>query len=247
MPSLHTAPGVDILIVDDHPIVRFGFIALLRQLDAGWTFGEAEGAAEAIDAVSRGSPRIAIVDLSLAGTLSLELIKRLRALSPSTAILVVSMHDEKLYAARALRAGAKGYVMKQIAAKVISQAVERVLAGKVWLSEEARADMIDRIASDTDDAPGFHALSDRELAVFRLIGSGLRKGDIARELKISPNTVETYRSNIKQKMGVPSGADLHRIAFLHVQGEAPQADRADSSEASGSVSNIQRESSFDSR
>lgn len=227
MTSPNLARGVDILIVDDHPIVRFGFIALLRQLDASWTFGEAESAADAIEAVSRGAPRIAIVDLSLAGTLSLELIKRLRSLAPQTAILVVSMHDEKLYAARALRAGAKGYVMKQIAAKVISQAVERVLAGKIWLSEEARADMIDRIASDADGAPGFHALSDRELAVFRLIGNGLRKGDIARELKISPNTVETYRTNIKQKMAVASGAELYRIAFLHAQGQGQLNDRSD--------------------
>jgi DNA-binding NarL/FixJ family response regulator len=220
MPTQKTASCADILIVDDHPIVRFGFIALLRQIDEKWKFEEANGAADAIEAIKRGAPRIAIIDLSLAGVLSLELIKRMKALSPTTAILVVSMQDEKLYAARAFRAGARGYVMKQIAAAVISQAVQRVLEGKIWLSEDARADLIDRIAGDLDNAPGFHALSDRELAVFRLIGMGMRKGDIARELKISPNTVETYRTNIKLKMGVASGAELSRIAFLHVQEEA---------------------------
>lgn len=219
MQTPEDASRVDILIVDDHPIVRFGFIALLSQLDSDWTFREAESGAEALDALRRASPRIAIVDLSLAGALSLDLIKRMRSLAPATAILVVSMHDEKLYAARALRAGARGYVMKQIAAKAISQAVLRVLEGKVWLSDEARADMIDRIADDYDSAPGFHSLSDRELAVFRLIGAGLRKGDIARELGISPNTVETYRTNIKQKLGVGAGAELYRVAFLHVQHE----------------------------
>ena len=231
MANSSSAPSVDILIVDDHPIVRFGFIALLRQIDESWVFEEAEGAADAIEAVRRAPPRIAIVDLSLAGALSLELIKRIRSMSSDTAILVVSMHDEKLYAARALRAGARGYVMKQIAAKVISQAVQRVLDGKIWLSEEARADMIDRIAGDADCESGFHALSNRELAVFRLIGAGMRKGDIARELKISPNTVETYRTNIKQKMGVGAGAELYRIAFLHVQDETLSKREAGNEEA----------------
>ena len=217
MPTLLPPPVVRILIVDDHPIVRFGFIALLRQTDDSWLFEEAEGPADAIEAVRRTSPRIAIVDLSLAGVLSLELIKRIRVLSPETAILVVSMHDEKHYAARSLRAGAKGYVMKQIAAKSISQAVQRMLEGKIWLSEEAQAHMINCIADDADSVPGFDALSGRELAVFRLIGMGMRKGDIGRELKISPNTVETYRANIKQKMGLASGSELFRIAFMHVQ------------------------------
>lgn len=219
MRSSQDTPRVDVLIVDDHPIVRFGFIALLRQMDASWVFEEAEGAADAMEALRRASPRIAIVDLSLAGALSLDLIKRMKAASPSTSILVVSMHDEKLYAARALRAGARGYVMKQVAAKSISKAVLEVLQGRVWLSDEARADMVDRIADGSDAALGFHSLSDRELAVFRFIGAGMRKGEIAREMKISPNTVETYRSNIKQKMAVASGADLYRVAFLHVQAE----------------------------
>lgn len=210
---------VSILIVDDHPIVRFGFIALLRQINESWMFEEAEGSADVMEALRRASPSIAIVDLSLAGTLSLDLIKRIKATSPTTAILVVSMHDEKLYAARALRAGARGYVMKQVAAKSIGKAVLEVMQGKVWLSDEARADMVDRIAEGSEGALGFHALSDRELAVFRFIGAGLRKGEIAREMKISPNTVETYRTNIKQKMAVASGADLYRVAFLHVQAE----------------------------
>lgn len=210
---------VKILIVDDHPIVRFGFIALLRQMDESWVFEEAEGAADAMAALRRAAPSIAIVDLSLAGTLSLDLIKRIKATSPMTAILVVSMHEEKLYATRALRAGARGYVMKQVAAKSIGKAVLEVMQGRVWLSDEARADMVERIAEGSDGPPGFHALSDRELAVFRFIGAGLRKGEIAREMKISPNTVETYRTNIKHKMAVVSGADLYRVAFLHVQAE----------------------------
>lgn len=219
---------MDILLVDDHPIVRFGFMALLKQIDETLVFGEAERASEALEETRRGRPRVAIVDLSLAGILSLDLIRRIRQISPATAILVVSMHDEKLYAARALKAGAKGYVMKQIAAKAISQAVQTVLDGKVWLSEELRADLINRLAHGASGAaPGLHSLSDRELAVFRLIGAGLRKGDIARELKLSPNTVETYRTNIKQKMSVASGAELYRIAFLHFQEESGAGAGAD--------------------
>lgn len=225
---LNQAPrrAIEILLVDDHPIVRFGYIALLRQIDSEIVFVEAENAGEALDAVKRHAPAIAIIDLSLAGTLSLDLIKRIKLMSPDTAILVASMHDERMYAERALRAGARGYVMKQVAAKSIAQAVQCVREGKVWLSEDLRSELVDRIAQAEGtggSADNFHALSDRELAVFRLIGLGLKKGEIARDLCLSPNTVETYRSNIKQKMGISSGAELYRIAFLHSRDEVSPA------------------------
>lgn len=217
-----TARG-GILLVDDHPIVRFGFIALLRQADESLIFHETDNASDAMEIARRHAPSIALVDLSLAGALSLELIKRMRAAAPATAILVVSMHDERLYAERVLKAGARGYVMKQIAAKAIAEAVQTVLEGRVWLSKELREDLVNRIADA--DAPsgsgGFHSLSDREVSVFRLISLGMKKSEMAKELCLSPNTVETYRSNIKQKLGIASGSELYRRAFLHFRDEGP--------------------------
>lgn len=208
-----------ILLVDDHPIIRFGLLTLLGQFDKGFVFYESDTARGAMELAELHRPRLAIVDLSLAGTLSLELIKRLRRIAPDMAILVVSMHDEKLYAERVLRAGARGYVMKQLAAKSIIQSVQCVLAGKVWLSEDVREDLVNRIAhADAANRPDMsHALSDREITVFRLIGMGMKKSGIAKELNLSPHTVETYRANIKQKMGVTTGAELYRLAFLHSQ------------------------------
>ena len=213
-----------ILLVDDHPIIRFGFLTLLGQFDKEFVFYESENANSAMELAELHHPKLAIVDLSLAGTLSLELIKRLRRIAPDMAILVVSMHDEKLYAERVLRAGARGYVMKQLAAKTIIQSVQCVLAGKVWLSEEVREDLVNRIVDANTNATNHQnivqGLSDREITVFRLIGTGMKKSAIAKELNLSPNTVETYRANIKQKMGVTTGAELYRLAFLHSQDKA---------------------------
>lgn len=213
--------AINILLVDDHPIVRFGFIALLKQMETGFVFHEADSAKQALEIAKERVPQIALIELSLAGTLSLDLIKRLRLIAPDMSMLVVSTHDERLYAERALRAGARGYVMKQIAAKSIAQAVQSLREGKVWLSEDLRRDLVNRIAdSGSAKQNVFHSLSDREVSVFRLIGQGLKKGDIAKELNLSPNTVETYRSNIKQKMGIASGSELYRAAFLHSQDES---------------------------
>lgn len=164
-------------------------------------------------------PSLALVELFLGGSLGFDLIKRLRSVAPDMAILVVSAHDERLYAERAIRAGARGYVMKQSAAKAMKHAVQTVRSGKVWLSEALRDDLVNRIASAglADDPTELSALSDREITVFRLIGQGLKKGDIARELSLSPHTVETYRSNIKKKLALANGAELYRQAFLRSQ------------------------------
>jgi DNA-binding NarL/FixJ family response regulator len=221
---LNTAPAVHtrILLVDDHPIIRFGFIALLTRADSSLVFHEAENGYQALEAAKAHAPRLALVDLSLAGSLSLDLIKRLRQARPDMAILVVSMHDEKLYAERVLRAGARGYVMKQTAAKTIANAVECVLNGKIWLSDALRDDLVNRIGPTgaASRAGSFNALSDREATVFALIGKGLKKGDIAKELNLSPNTIETYRTNIKQKLGLATGAELYRTAFLQSQDDS---------------------------
>lgn len=207
-----------VLLVDDHPIVRVGFAALLGQLGRPLTIHEAGDADQAIAACAAYAPRVALVDLSLDGELSLDLIKRLRDTCAETAILVVSMHDERVYAERALRAGARGYVMKHNAAKSIVQAVRTILDGRIWLSEEMNGIVLARFADSRNAGGGkLESLSDRELEVFRLIGRGFKKSDIAQQLNISPSTIETYRANIKRKLGIASAGELYRQAFLHFQ------------------------------
>lgn len=208
-----------VLLVDDHPIVRVGFAALLAQLGHPLAIHEANDAEQALAFCAEYAPRVALVDLSLDGELSLELIKRMRGVSPATAILVVSMHDERVYAERVLRAGARGYVMKHNAAKSIVLAVRAVLAGRIWLSEDMSAIVLARFANRQDAGNRGHlqSLSDRELEVFRMIGRGFKKSDIAQQLNISPSTIETYRANIKRKLGIASAGELYRQAFLHFQ------------------------------
>ncbi|HEX7636190.1 MAG TPA: response regulator transcription factor [Noviherbaspirillum sp.] len=208
-----------VLLVDDHPVVRVGFAALLGQLGYQLVINEADDAEQAITLCTEHAPRVALVDLSLSGELSLDLIKRIRSLCPHTSILVVSMHDERIYAERALRAGARGYVMKHNAAKSIVQAVRVILKGQIWLSEDMRSTVLERFADclDSGSRNKLEFLSDRELEVFRLIGRGLKKSEIGQQLSISPSTIETYRANIKRKLGLASGSELYRQAFLHFQ------------------------------
>lgn len=210
---------MQVLLVDDHPIVRVGFATLLEQLGYQLVINEADNADEAIALCVQCSPRVALVDLSLGGELCLDLIKRIRFVCSDTAILAVSMHDERIYAERALRAGARGYVMKHNAAKSIVQAVRTILDGRIWLSEEMHSVVLDRFADRLDSGSGnsLESLSDRELEVFRLIGRGFKKSEITQQLNISPSTIETYRANIKRKLGIASGAELYRQAFLHFQ------------------------------
>ncbi|HYD95233.1 MAG TPA: response regulator transcription factor [Noviherbaspirillum sp.] len=208
-----------VLLVDDHPVVRVGFAALLGQLGPPLRIHEADNAGQAVSICLERSPRFALIDLSLNGELCLDLIKRIRFVSPATAILVVSMHDERIYAERALHAGASGYVMKHNAAKSIVQAVRMILEGQVWLSEEMRNMVVKRFAERVSPCSSkLESLSNRELEVFQMIGKGLKKSDIAQELRISSSTIETYRANIKRKLGIDSGAELYRRAFLHFQG-----------------------------
>lgn len=211
---------IDVLIAEDHPIVRVGFATLLGQLGQKLTIHEADHAGQAIALCRKYAPAVALVDLSLGGQLSMDLIRQIHTLRPETAILVVSMHDERIYAERALRAGARGYVMKHNAAKSIVQAVRMICEGKIWLSEDMRGIVLERFA---DRAPlstesKIESLSDRELEVFRSIGLGLKKSEISEQLRISPSTIETYRANIKRKLGITSGGELYRLAFLHSQG-----------------------------
>lgn len=208
--------AIHILLVDDHPVVRMGYVTLLKRLNSAFVFHEAGTRQEALALVKAYMPKVALLDLNLTDAVELNLVGELRAKVPDMPILVVSMHDEKLYAERALRAGAKGYVMKNHAAQSIAQAVQTVLDGKVWLSEKMRTSLMSKLLNPTEvrEWERYGQLSDRELEVFRLLGIGLKKAEIASRLGLSANTVETYRTNIKHKLGIATGAELYRMAFL---------------------------------
>jgi DNA-binding NarL/FixJ family response regulator len=213
--------AIHILLVDDHPVVRMGYVTLLKRINSAFVFHEAGCRQEALDLLARHTPKVALLDLNLTDAVELSLVGEVRTQAPAMPILVVSMHDERLYAERALRAGAKGYVMKNHAAQSIARAVQTVLEGKVWLSEKMRNALMSKLLNPSESGQWerFALLSNRELEVFRLLGIGLKKAEIASRLGLSANTVETYRANIKQKLGIATGAELYRVAFLQFRND----------------------------
>jgi len=203
-----------ILLVDDHAIVREGFAELINSRADIETCGQAGSAPEAMTAVQRLKPDMVVVDLSLHGGSGLDLIKNLKALHPFLRILVLSMHDEVLYAERALRAGALGYVMKREDSITFLQAVRDVLDGRVFLSRALHERLLHKAVGG--NVPVHHSgmthLSDRELEVFQLIGEGKTTQQIARKLHLSVSTVETHRAHIKDKLHLSNGMELVRRA-----------------------------------
>lgn len=213
-----------LLIVDDHPIVRQGITRLINYEDELMVCGEAGNAKEALEAVEREKPDMVIVDISLKGRSGLELIKDLRMRHQDLPVLVVSMHDESLYAERVLRAGAKGYIMKQEPPEKVLNAIRQVLSGKIFVSEKMREKMLQRyvLGSSQKNASTVERLSDRELEVFRLIGKGMGTRQIAKELDLSIKTVETYREHIKEKLNLENSSKLLQYAIDWVQNENPK-------------------------
>jgi DNA-binding NarL/FixJ family response regulator len=200
-----------VLIVDDHPIVRQGLTQLISQENDLEVVGEADNAETAIASLSRLAPDVVIVDLMLKDSSGIELIKDIKATRPEARILVVSMHDEAVYAERALRAGSHGYIMKEEATNEVLSALRTVLADEVYVSKEVVSKMLRRIVGG-GPGDGINRLSDRELEVFQWIGHGLSVNEIAEKLKVSPKTIETYRAHIKEKLGLASSADVLRVA-----------------------------------
>ena len=199
-----------VIIVDDHPLLRERLAELINhELDME-VCGEAENAQDAIQLIRNTWPDLAIVDITLKGSSGLELIKSVRALSIGIPVLVLSMHDETLYAERALRAGASGYITKHQAADQIIQAVRRVLAGEVYLSERMTASILKSLTAGVKSIPRpVDRLTDRELEVLELIGSGHTTREIAETLKLGVATVDTYRGRIKEKMNFQNATELH--------------------------------------
>src|SRR5881296_2752136 len=210
-----------IVIVDDHPLFRKGLEELIQSDDSFAVCGEAGNAAEAMDVIRKLSPELAIVDLSLPGANGIELIKNIRAEFPKLPILVLSMHDESLYALRALRAGAQGYVMKQEALENVINAIREVLAGRPYLSHDMSAKLITNFASGSNQANPTDKLSDRELEILELFGKGRDVHEIARALHISAKTVETHRAHIKEKLNLKNARQVTRFAVQWLEGQAP--------------------------
>ena len=212
---------VSILVVDDHPIVRQGMRHLLEQVPEFSVAAEAGDAREALEAIRAQRPDVVILDISLKGMDGLELTKAIRAQYETLPVLIMSMHDESLYAERVLRAGGNGYIMKHEVADNVIQAVRQVLRGQIYVSENIRQRILQGLGTSRPDlaASPVERLSDRELEVFQLIGRGLGTRRIAEELHLSVKTIETYRAHIKEKLGLETAAELVRRAVQWVETE----------------------------
>jgi DNA-binding NarL/FixJ family response regulator len=204
-----------IVIVDDHPLFRKGLEQLIHSEDGFAVCGEANNAREAMDVIRKLKPDLAIVDLSLPGANGIELIKNIRAEFSKLPILVLSMHDESLYALRALRAGAEGYVMKHEAMANVIQAIREVFNGRPYLSPAMAAQVITKFThrQAEGEADAVERLSDRELEILELIGKGNDVRQIAKLLHLSPKTVETHRSHIKDKLDLKNSREVARFAL----------------------------------
>jgi len=213
---------IRVLLIDDHPILRRGLAQLINQEADLTVCGEAEDAPKAFELVGTLRPDVAVVDISLKSGNGIELIKNVKARYPELAMLVLSMHDESLYAERALRAGGLGYIMKEEAIEQVLVAIRRVLTGEIFLSDKMKSKMLQQLANGRTKAivsPIEH-LSDRELEVFRLIGEGHSTRQIAGELHLSVRTVEAYREYIKAKLNLKNSTELVQHAFHWVHHEA---------------------------
>lgn len=214
---MNTRPPLRLLIVDDHPIVRRGLAQLVRQQADMTVVAEGDTVAHALDAVAAlpAPPDVAIIDLTLGAESGLTLVKALDASCPSMGILVLSMHDERLHADRALAAGARGYIMKEAAPQKLIAAIRCVAAGKTYVSDEMAARILTRMNGRhvATPPPPMEALTKREREVFGLLGQGLTTRDIADRCDLSVKTVETHLARIKDKLGLQSGHELVRTAL----------------------------------
>jgi len=204
-----------VLIVDDHPLLRQGLALLINQQDDMHVCGEAEEAQAALQAIAQRRPDIMILDLALNGPDGIELLKTIRAADTTLPVLILSMHDEAIYAERALRARANGYIMKQEATEKVLVAVRRILNGEVYLSDRMSSKLLQQYIGGSPSMmqSRISLLSDRELEVYRLIGEGRATREIAEELHLSVKTVETYQAHIKEKLALRSGRELIQHAI----------------------------------
>jgi DNA-binding NarL/FixJ family response regulator len=207
-----------IFIVDDHPMVRERLAALIDQQKDLVVCGEAEDAAQGLQKILAAKPDLAIIDLSLKGASGLELIKDLRIRAPDLLMLVLSMHDETLFAERVLRAGARGYITKQEATHRVIEAIRRVLDGAIFLSDQMSAALLGRVIGSAGvSGTPLQLLTDRELEVLQLMGRNRATREIAKELSIDVSTVETHQARIKEKLKIPNAIQLRHFATRWVE------------------------------
>jgi DNA-binding NarL/FixJ family response regulator len=204
-----------ILLVDDHPIVRQGLSELINNEKDLVMSGTAEDLNKALEAIETLKPDLVIVDISLKGSNGIELLKNIKVRYPKMLVLMLSMHDESLYAVRALRAGASGYIMKQEATEKVLTAIRRVLNGEIYLSEKMEKKMMQQLVGGRAARSGspIEDLSDRELEVFNLIGQGHGTRQIAEELHLSIKTIESHRAHIKEKLNLKNATELVQYAI----------------------------------
>ena len=210
-----------ILIVDDHPMIRDGLVRLVDDEPNLVICGQADDVPEALKAISETRPDIVIVDISLKSSNGIDLIKTIKVQYPILPVLVLSMHNEALYAERALRAGAMGYIMKQEASENLLIAIRRVLGGQIYISDKVSKRLIRQLARGRADigTSSVDNLSDRELEVFHMIGLGCGTSQIAEKLYLSIKTIETYRTHIKKKLNLTDSRELLQYAIQWVSSQ----------------------------
>jgi DNA-binding NarL/FixJ family response regulator len=203
-----------IFIVDDHPMTRAGLTHLINHQPDTLVCGEAENAAQALDLMAVSRPELMLIDITLPGKSGLELIKDVKAIRPDLPILVISMHDESLYADRVLRAGARGYITKHEGGDKLMGAIRHVLSGKIYVSESMSAHILEIFSGGqpATDRSSIQNLTDREFEVFQALGEGLSSHEIAKKLHLSAKTVDAHRANIKTKLKINTTAELISFA-----------------------------------
>ena len=204
-----------VLLVEDHPVLRHGLAMLIDDEPDLAVCGGAESIREATALIRKLKPDVVLVDITLSDGSGLDLIKSAHESDPDLPLLALSMHDEAVYAERALRAGARGYVMKKEAMDKVMTAIRRVLDGEIYVSEKMADRMVRKLvhAEQPEEKTGLEALSDREFEVFRFIAQGVGPTEIARRLDVSVKTIETHREHIKEKLGLKTGAELIRFSL----------------------------------
>lgn len=203
------------MLVEDHPVVRHGLANLIDDEPDLTVCGGAESSRQALELISQLRPEIVVIDIALGEDSGLELIKQIHNSHPNLPILALSMHDEALYAERALRAGAKGYIMKKEAMDKVMTAIRSVLAGEIFVSQKMASRMVNKLIGGDRAKTGsaLETLSDREFEVFNLIAQSVGPTEIAQRLNVSVRTIETHREHIKEKLGLRNGAELTRYAL----------------------------------
>ncbi len=207
-------PRRRVLVVDDHPMMRYGMGQMVDQEPDLMVCGEAENVDQALSMVKSNKPNLVLIDLTMPGKSGLEFLKDIKTQFPAVPVLVVSMHDETLYAERVLRAGAQGYIMKSEGGARLLKAIRQVLQGRPYVSERLSARILDVFAGHRSQVgdPALSALTDREFEIFQHMSRGLSTKEVGQLLHLSPKTVETHRQHIKEKLKCTTGSELTQYA-----------------------------------